>query len=73
MIKSALAAALIVISMPVMAKSVDWTPYLKGMQNECDLKSINANSVIGLSKGDIRQFKNQICQKLSSLVLLAIK
>lgn len=56
MIKSVLAAALIVISMPVMAKSVDWTPYLKGMQNECDLKSINVNSVIGLSKGDIRQF-----------------
>ena len=57
MIKSVLAVALIVISMPVTAKGVDWTPYLKGMQNECDLKSINANSVIGLSKGDIRQFK----------------
>lgn len=45
MIKSVLAVALIVISMPVMAKSVDWTPYLKGMQDGCNLEDLYQNGV----------------------------
>ena len=45
MIKPVLAVALIVISMPVMAKSVDWTPYLKGMQDGCNLEDLYQNGV----------------------------
>lgn len=45
MLKSVLFTALAVISLPVAAKSVDWTPYLKGIQNGCDLQDIYANGV----------------------------
>lgn len=49
MLKSVLFTALAVISLPVAAKSVDWTPYLKGMQNGCDLQDLYGNGVKTLS------------------------
>lgn len=46
MLKSMLALTLFVISSSVVAKSIDWTPYLKGMQDSCDLQDIYKDGII---------------------------